>query len=228
MTVTAGRARAMARSTAAREECRRRRLERLRLRALRRGPGRPGPARGSVQPLRGRRSRALHAFIAEQGRELARQAPRDLSRRPAPLGAGEAQDDHPSARVGADRRHGLSHAPLGVRRYRRMADMRQIVLLRGINIGPRNRVAMPALRSSASRRRGFEDVRTYVQSGNVVLDERCRAATRSRSSARKPDRGGVRARRSRSWRGRATSWPRCVRRDPRGSVAESPKRSPTR
>ena len=45
---------------------------------------------------------------------------------------------------------------------------RQIVLLRGINIGPRNRIAMPDLRKVLTRA-GFEDVRTYVQSGNVVL-----------------------------------------------------------
>ena len=45
---------------------------------------------------------------------------------------------------------------------------RHIVLLRGINIGPRNRIAMPALRA-ALEKAGFEDVRTYVQSGNVVL-----------------------------------------------------------
>jgi uncharacterized protein (DUF1697 family) len=46
--------------------------------------------------------------------------------------------------------------------------MRQIVLLRGINIGPRNRIAMPALRELLGSA-GFDDVRTYVQSGNVVL-----------------------------------------------------------
>ncbi|MGN6169988.1 MAG: DUF1697 domain-containing protein [Solirubrobacteraceae bacterium] len=46
--------------------------------------------------------------------------------------------------------------------------MRQIVLLRGINLGPTNRVAMPALRSLLGER-GFEGVRTYVQSGNIVL-----------------------------------------------------------
>ena len=45
---------------------------------------------------------------------------------------------------------------------------RHVVLLRGINIGPRNRVAMPALREQLTDA-GFEDVRTYVQSGNVVL-----------------------------------------------------------
>jgi uncharacterized protein (DUF1697 family) len=43
-----------------------------------------------------------------------------------------------------------------------------IVLLRGINIGSRNRIAMPNLRD-ALENAGFDDVRTYVQSGNVVL-----------------------------------------------------------
>ena len=43
-----------------------------------------------------------------------------------------------------------------------------IVLLRGINLGSTNRVAMPNLRS-ALEDAGFEDVATYVQSGNVVL-----------------------------------------------------------
>jgi uncharacterized protein (DUF1697 family) len=47
--------------------------------------------------------------------------------------------------------------------------VRQIVLLRGINLGPTNRVPMPALRELLSER-GFEDVRTYVQSGNIVLE----------------------------------------------------------
>jgi uncharacterized protein (DUF1697 family) len=45
---------------------------------------------------------------------------------------------------------------------------RQVALLRGINLGPRNRVAMPALRDALGAA-GFDDVKTYVQSGNVVL-----------------------------------------------------------
>lgn len=45
---------------------------------------------------------------------------------------------------------------------------RRVALLRGINLGPRNRVAMPALRELLGAA-GFGDVRTYVQSGNVVL-----------------------------------------------------------
>ena len=51
--------------------------------------------------------------------------------------------------------------------------MRQIVLLRGINIGPRNRLAMPALREALADA-GFGGVRTYVQSGNVVLDSKAK------------------------------------------------------
>jgi len=43
-----------------------------------------------------------------------------------------------------------------------------IVLLRGVNLGSTNRVPMPKLRA-ALEEAGFEDVATYVQSGNVVL-----------------------------------------------------------
>jgi uncharacterized protein (DUF1697 family) len=45
---------------------------------------------------------------------------------------------------------------------------RRIALLRGINVGPHKRVAMPELRELLASA-GFEDVQTYVQSGNVVL-----------------------------------------------------------
>jgi uncharacterized protein (DUF1697 family) len=43
-----------------------------------------------------------------------------------------------------------------------------ILLLRGINLGSRNRISMPDLREALSNA-GFDDVRTYLQSGNVVL-----------------------------------------------------------
>jgi uncharacterized protein (DUF1697 family) len=46
--------------------------------------------------------------------------------------------------------------------------MRYVVLLRGINVGGRNKVPMPALRDHLSN--VFENVRTYIQSGNVLLD----------------------------------------------------------
>ena len=45
---------------------------------------------------------------------------------------------------------------------------RQVALLRGINLGPNRRIAMPALRELLTDA-GFEQVETYVQSGNVVL-----------------------------------------------------------
>jgi len=53
---------------------------------------------------------------------------------------------------------------------------RHVVLLRGINIGPRNRIAMPALRE-ALEEAGFTDVQTYLQSGNVVLESRAKPET---------------------------------------------------
>ncbi|MEA2140293.1 MAG: hypothetical protein QOC91_392, partial [Solirubrobacteraceae bacterium] len=46
--------------------------------------------------------------------------------------------------------------------------MRPIVLLRGVNVGARNRVAMPALRELLDGA-GCKDVATYLQSGNAVL-----------------------------------------------------------
>jgi uncharacterized protein (DUF1697 family) len=45
----------------------------------------------------------------------------------------------------------------------------QIALLRGINVGSHNRIPMPALREALTQA-GFENARTYVQSGNIVLD----------------------------------------------------------
>lgn len=47
--------------------------------------------------------------------------------------------------------------------------MRQfIVLLRGINVGGKNKVPMAELRTCLEQL-GFEDVRTYIASGNVLL-----------------------------------------------------------
>jgi uncharacterized protein (DUF1697 family) len=68
---------------------------------------------------------------------------------------------------GPPRAPGLTYAP---------AVTTQIVLLRGINIGAKRRVAMPALRELLADG-GFGDVRSYVQSGNVVLASR-KAPTR--------------------------------------------------
>jgi uncharacterized protein (DUF1697 family) len=45
---------------------------------------------------------------------------------------------------------------------------RYVALLRGINVGGKNLIPMPALKA-AFEEEGFEEVRTYIQSGNVVF-----------------------------------------------------------
>lgn len=62
---------------------------------------------------------------------------------------------------------------------------RYIALLRGVNVGGNNKVAMPLLKT-AFERAGFSKVSTYINSGNVLfsaddddimlLQERCRRA----------------------------------------------------
>lgn len=56
---------------------------------------------------------------------------------------------------------------------------RRIALLRGINIGSRQRVSMPELRELIEGL-GYTDVETLVQSGNVVLTSRAAPATLER------------------------------------------------
>ena len=48
---------------------------------------------------------------------------------------------------------------------------RYVALLRGINVGGKNLIKMPALKSCFEAN-GFEDVVTYIQSGNVVFTSR--------------------------------------------------------
>ena len=48
---------------------------------------------------------------------------------------------------------------------------RYVALLRGINVGGKNLIKMPALKSCFEAN-GFEDVVTYIQSGNVVFASR--------------------------------------------------------
>ena len=50
-----------------------------------------------------------------------------------------------------------------------------LVLLRGINVGGRNKVPMAELRSIVEEL-GFENVSTYIASGNVLLDSKLGAA----------------------------------------------------
>ena len=98
---------------------------------------------------------------------------------------------------------------------------RLIVLLRGINLGARNRVSMPDLRE-ALESAGYDDVRTYLQSGNVVLTSKKSAKTVARECERMiADRFGleidvvVRTR---------NELAKVVERNPLGRVAKDPKR----
>ena len=95
------------------------------------------------------------------------------------------------------------------------------MLLRGINIGSRNRIAMPALRE-ALEEAGFGDVKTYVQSGNVVVSSRASPDGVARKVKRLiADRFGleidvvVRTR---------DELAKVVRHNPLGDVATNPKR----
>jgi uncharacterized protein (DUF1697 family) len=97
----------------------------------------------------------------------------------------------------------------------------QIVLLRGINLGSRNRIAMPHLRE-ALEEAGFEHVRTYVQSGNVVLSSKSKPTETARKVERLiRDRFGldiavvVRTR---------AELARVVEKNPLGDLAGDPKR----
>ena len=54
-----------------------------------------------------------------------------------------------------------------------------LVLLRGINVGGKNKVPMGELRELLADL-GFENVRTYIQSGNVILQSDLKAATVAR------------------------------------------------
>jgi uncharacterized protein (DUF1697 family) len=58
-----------------------------------------------------------------------------------------------------------------------------ILLLRGINLRSTNRVSMPDLRAVLEDG-GFADVRTYLQSGNVVLSADAKADDVARTSER--------------------------------------------
>jgi uncharacterized protein (DUF1697 family) len=57
--------------------------------------------------------------------------------------------------------------------------MKQVVLLRGINLGSTRRVPMAALRQLMGQN-GFDDVKTYVQSGNIVVETKLSPAATER------------------------------------------------
>jgi uncharacterized protein (DUF1697 family) len=60
---------------------------------------------------------------------------------------------------------------------------RLVVLLRGINVGAHKRIKMADLRALLEAR-GYEDVETYLQSGNVLLTSRKQPATVQRDVER--------------------------------------------
>lgn len=53
---------------------------------------------------------------------------------------------------------------------------RYVALLRGINVGGKNLIGMPALKACFEAQ-GFADVVTYIQSGNVVFTSDAKAST---------------------------------------------------
>ena len=54
-----------------------------------------------------------------------------------------------------------------------------VAFLRGINLGPTNKISMPALRELAADL-GYTDVRTYINSGNLIFSSTKSAATLER------------------------------------------------
>jgi uncharacterized protein (DUF1697 family) len=102
----------------------------------------------------------------------------------------------------------------------RLTSVRQALLLRGINVGQR-RVSMPDLRALLTEA-GYQDVSTYVQSGNVVLSSRTSPGKLERETAKlMSERFGyeipviVRTR---------DQLAAVVDKNPLGKVAENPKR----
>ena len=51
-----------------------------------------------------------------------------------------------------------------------------VAFLRGVNLGPNNKIPMPALRAMAEDL-GYTDVATYINSGNLIISSTKKAAT---------------------------------------------------
>jgi uncharacterized protein (DUF1697 family) len=98
---------------------------------------------------------------------------------------------------------------------------RHVVLLRGINLGSRNRISMPELRELLEGA-GFDDVRTYLQSGNVVLSSKASPTQVARKVEKQiAERLGLEIDVVVRTRNEVAA---VVRRDPLGKVATDPKR----
>jgi uncharacterized protein (DUF1697 family) len=57
-----------------------------------------------------------------------------------------------------------------------------VAFLRGVNLGPNNKISMPALRAMAEDL-GYTDVATYINSGNLIISSPKKAATVGREIA---------------------------------------------
>jgi uncharacterized protein (DUF1697 family) len=57
-----------------------------------------------------------------------------------------------------------------------------VAFLRGVNLGPNNKISMPALRAMAEDL-GYTDVETYINSGNLIISSPKEAATVEREIA---------------------------------------------
>src|SRR6185503_17813471 len=57
-----------------------------------------------------------------------------------------------------------------------------VAFLRGVNLGPSNKISMPALRAMAEGL-GYTDVATYINSGNLIISSSKNAATIEREIA---------------------------------------------
>lgn len=51
-----------------------------------------------------------------------------------------------------------------------------VAFLRGVNLGPNNKISMPALRGMAEDL-GYTNVATYINSGNLIVTTPKKAAT---------------------------------------------------
>lgn len=104
---------------------------------------------------------------------------------------------------------------------RQAIGVRQVALLRGVNLGPSRRVSMPQLRGLLEQA-GFEDVQTYVQSGNVVLTSKLKPDALARRIERELA-GGLGLETQVLVRTRA-ELAKIVEHDPLGSEADNPAR----
>lgn len=130
---------------------------------------------------------------------------------------------HGYVRAGLEVGHHAIEATTGSGRSEKLcpAMPRHIALLRGINLGSRNRVSMPDLRELLTGH-GYGEVETLVQSGNVVLTSR-RSASRLERDLRQQIAEGLGVDTPVIVRTR-DELAEVVARDPLGHIADNPKR----